>query len=181
MDAKINEGDILFFDTNVWINLFTPAKDNTDLQTQALREKASKFYKQAIEKKTKIYTSSLVLSEFINRSLRIMFAAEKSENPRKYSGTNAYKDVFRKSDEYAEYLEEALELVELNILAYSYKTEDAFNSFDICDYKTREGKENLDFNDYCIEHICRKRNYKLVTADMDYKKANTPCDVIYLV
>lgn len=178
-DFAIKKGDILFFDTNVWINLFTPTKEE-DLRTEILRNKAAACYKQALEKKVKIYTSSIVISEFVNRYLRIMYAAEKSENPKMYMGANAYKEVFRKSEKYREYLDEALDMVRLNILDAAERTDDAFSSFDINDYINRPGKENLDFNDYCIEHICRKRNYKLVTADMDYRKANTPCEVIYL-
>lgn len=178
-DFIINKGDILFFDTNVWINLFTPAKEE-DWRTEILRRKAADCYKQALEKNAKIYTSSIVVSEFVNRYLKIMYAAEKSANPMLYTGVNAYKEVFRKSKKYKEYLDEVLEIVSLNILDVAERTDDAFSSFDIDDYASRSGKENLDFNDYCIEHICRKRNYKLVTADMDYKKADTPCEVIYL-
>lgn len=180
-DIVIRKSDILFFDTNVWINLFVPAKEETDKLTEKVRENASAFFKEVLESGAKVYTSSIVLSEFVNKYLRIMFAAEKAEYPVKYGVKNAYKEVFRESKEYMDYLDEVLRMVELNILSVADKTEDAFSSFNLSNYQQREGREKLDFNDYCIEHICARRNYTLVTADTDYKKANTPCNVIYLI
>ena len=64
---KFNES--FFFDANIWIFLFCPIA-NTGRRKQDLY---SNFLQDLSHRKLGIYINSLVLSEFVNRYLRIEF------------------------------------------------------------------------------------------------------------
>ena len=63
------DGDKYFFDANIWLYFYCPIGN---YNRNTIRKYAA-FLKKAVNSKTSIYISSLVISEIVNRWLRLYF------------------------------------------------------------------------------------------------------------
>ena len=159
-DYEVKSGCSYFFDNNVWMLLFAGiAGTHKDRQ-----KKYSDLLKDIKNRDGSIFISSLILSEYINRSLRLSFnqwidieGRIKSETDfkRDYRGTQHYKDSLK------------VTLLEVNdILEMSERRPDDFNSINI-DSIFYEMSSDSDFNDSYYVELCDKNNMILVTDDTD--------------
>jgi predicted nucleic acid-binding protein len=155
---KIAQNEKVFIDTNILIYLFSP---NFVSSGSTQIDKYSKILELLLAKDAQIYISSVVVSEFINRILRIDYETHKSTYP-------DFKYDYRPSNEYKTTLR--LILRELKkILKISYTINDDFDGFDILDWYSKDVNNDLDFNDLHIAYIVDKNNLKLLTNDSDFK------------
>jgi predicted nucleic acid-binding protein len=144
----------IFFDTNVLIYIFWPTA------SYVFETNYSKALRNLQKQKNKLYISFIVISEAINRMLRIEY--------KKYTNYERFKD-FRHSYDGRQALDDIYTIVKNDIL----------NSFEIMDKAfNKEEIENLlemedaDINDLAIESICKENNMILLTNDSDFKHAD---------
>lgn len=143
-----------FFDTNVLIDLFYTQKP--DWSTLAY----SKIYKEMLEMGVNIYIDNTVLSEFVNRIIRVEYNLQQSLNPN--SGIT-FKN-YRNTEEGQERVREAYELV--NVILKSIKLDgEVLTKPDI---ESLLVVDEIDYNDKTIEHLCMSKEYVLVTNDIDF-------------
>ena len=154
---KISQNEKVFIDTNILIYLFSP--DFVSSSTHQV-EQYSKILEILLEKKAEIYISSVVVSEFINRVLRIDYAKNKDTYP-------DFKNDYRPSDEYKNTLRLILNQLK-KILKISHKINDDFDNFDVLAWYAKDRNNDLDFNDLHIAYIVDKNNLKLLTNDSDF-------------
>ena len=155
---NIAKNEKVFIDTNILIYLFSP--DFVSSNEQHI-EQYSKILEILLQNSAELYISSIVVSEFINRILRIDYEKNKELYP-------DFKQDYRKSQKYKETLN--LILKELKkILKISYKINDTFSDFDLLSWYQRDDNQNLDFNDLQIAFIIEKNNLKLLSNDSDFE------------
>jgi predicted nucleic acid-binding protein len=150
--------DIFFFDNNVWMYLFCPlANYNKNKQKHY-----SAFLQNITISRSTIFISSLVLSEFTNRYLRMDFEQWKDEQKmydtdfkRNYVGTERYNTT-------------VLEIKRnINqIMKFCEKSSDNFNAIDL--NIVLQHLSQIDFNDSYYLELAKISRWKIVTDDSDY-------------
>ncbi len=155
-------GKSFFLDTNVLLDLFYTHK--TDWSAVAY----SKLFKGMVARKMHIFIDNTVLSEFINRILRIEYKLSGAMGGK----TPATFKTYRNTDEGLEKVREAYDLVNV-ILKVVQLDGEVLNSDDI---QTLLVVDDIDYNDKTIEHLCVKKGYVLVTNDIDF--ADSEADII---
>ena len=155
---NISKNEKVFIDTNILIYLFSPDFVSSN---EKYIEQYSKILEILLQNNAQLYISSVVVSEFINRILRIDYEKNKDFYP-------DFKQDYRKSQKYKETLN--LILKELKkILKISHKINDTFGDFDLLSWYQRDNNQNLDFNDLQIAFIIEKNHLKLLSNDSDFE------------
>lgn len=93
---NINEADNIFIDANILIFLFSPSFVSSK---RFQVDKYSQIMTQLFQKKCKLFINQLVVSEFINKCMRIDF--ERNFN---INNDKDYKKDYRTSQEYKDTL-----------------------------------------------------------------------------
>lgn len=157
---KINSSDNVFLDTNILIFLFSPDfVSSNDYQVDTY----SKIFEILVEKQNNMYVNSLVISEFLNRCLRIDF----NKNFQVDNNAKHYKNDYRGSKEYKQTLKILLKLLHkmLNVFKIQ-QLDDGFSKFEtITEF---EKSDELDFNDLVISRTVLNQNLKLLSDDRDF-------------
>jgi predicted nucleic acid-binding protein len=161
-DLNLNFSTTLFFDTNIWLFLFSSiANYREDRQKQY-----SRLFDDAVQKSCPIYISSMVLSEFANVILKREFEKWKKETKKhdaKYKkdfvGTETYQE---KTELVKDQLNKILKLP--NIV----KAPDSFNSINVKNIFNKFGL--ADFNDAYINELVSTNDLILVTDDGDFER-----------
>ncbi len=156
---KILPEDKVFIDTNILIFLFSPSFVNS---REYQVEKYSSIYNKLLANQSELYVNELVISEFINRCMRIDF--ERNFN---ISDKKDYKKDYRPSEEYDTTLKIVLKQVK-KILKSVNQINDDFTNFDIV--KSVDTYLKSDFNDLIIAETVTKNNLKLLSDDGDFKR-----------
>jgi predicted nucleic acid-binding protein len=150
--------DKFFFDNNVWMYLFCPLADYKKLK----QKHYSAFLQSITTSRSTIFISSLILSEFTNRYLRMDFEQWKIENEifdadfkKDYVGTTRYKDTVT---EIKRNINQIMKLCD--------KTSDNFNALD-CDTILKH-LSYIDFNDSYYLELAKLGKWKIVTDDTDF-------------
>jgi len=125
-------------------------------------DKYSTVYAKMIEKKCTLFVNQMVISEFINRCMRIDF--ERNFNS---MGDKNYKADYRPSSEYKATLRIVLNQLK-KILKNVQLINDNFEAFDI--FEAYAEHEN-DFNDLIIAHTVKEKGLKLFSDDGDFKNS----------
>lgn len=155
---KISEHEKVFIDTNILIYLFSP--DFVSSNAMYI-DQYSKILDILVQKNAQIFISSVVVSEFINRILRIDYEKHKEIYP-------DFKKDYRNSQQYKDTLE--LILKELKkILKISQQLDDNFSEFDTFAWYKKDVNQDLDFNDLQIAFCIEKNNLKLLSNDQDFE------------
>jgi len=157
---KIDKKDKVFIDTNILIFLFSP--DFVSSREYQV-EKYSKILELLIVNNNELYINSLVISEFINRCLRIDFEKNFQDNNR----TKNFKRDYRNSDSYVKTLQiikkEIKKFLKLNVK----QIHDSFDKIDILE--ELEHLDKLDFNDLMIVKSIETYGLKLLSDDGDFR------------
>ena len=156
---QIQKNEKVFIDTNVLIYLFSPDFVSTN---QKQIDEYSQILDILLQKEANIYISSVVISEFINRILRINY----KKNIDKYPD---FKKDYRNSNEYKNSLNLILKQLK-KILQISIKIDDNFSEFEILEWYKKDINMDLDFNDLIISFIVENYKFKLLTNDKDFEK-----------
>ncbi len=154
---NINKDEKVFLDTNILIFLFSPSfVYSEEWQINKYNQIVSKL----LDNGNMMYINSHVVSEFINRCLRIDFDKNFNQNKDKN-----FKNDYRKSSDYDHALR--IILAELKkILSITSTVNDDFVSFDILlEYKNNA---QLDFNDLIIARTVINNNLMLLSDDRDF-------------
>lgn len=159
-DYEVKTGGSYFFDNNVWMLLFANiAGAHLDKQ-----RKYSNLLNDIRNRNCTIFISSLILSEYINRSLRLHFDQWIVAEGRIKSFTDFKKD-YRCTKDYYSSLKTTISEVD-DILQISERRPDDFNSIRIGDILNNMTTES-DFNDSYYVELCHRNNLILVTDDKD--------------
>lgn len=166
--CKVCPQDSYFFDNSVWLYIYGPIADNN---VKKQRE-YSAFLAEIRARGASLFVTSLVLSEFSNKCLRISF--ELWKKAKKSYGADFKRD-FVQSDEYKDAsLEISLNIK--SILKIAERKPDDFNSINM-----DEILDNLlciDFNDAYYIELCKRGNIMIVTDDRDFVKVRSGVRVI---
>ncbi|MBN1593810.1 MAG: PIN domain-containing protein [Candidatus Coatesbacteria bacterium] len=150
-----------FIDANIWIYLNGP---------QVKKDYKTREYSGALKKirdsHSAIYIDVLVLSEFINRYLRIKLAEWDSR------GVEATLKNFRSSSDYPAVAENIADAVR-GILKVCERIDSGFASVDIDSLIGDFGAKRLDFNDQILAEICRTQDLTMITHDGHFSR----CDI----
>ena len=164
--------DLFFFDNNVWMYLFcTLASYNKSKQKHY-----SSFLQSITTSRSTIFISSMVLSEFTNRNLRMDFDLWKDDTgkhdadfKKDYVGTVRYKETVQE-------IQRSIN----NIMKFCEKTSDNFNAIDLINVFTH--LSHIDFNDSYYLELAKFDKWKIVTDDSDfYKYANHNIEIVTLL
>ncbi len=152
--------DVFFFDNNVWMYLFSPIAEFNKRK----QKHYSSFLQSINTSGSTIFISSLILSEFSNRNLRMDFNIWKDEN----GVHNAdFKKDYVGTDRYIETVDE----IKINInkiIRMCEKTSDNFNAIEIDDVLSHFSY--IDFNDSYYLEMAKIAKWKIVTDDNDFSK-----------
>lgn len=162
---RVDSKDRVFVDTNILIFLFSPSyvKTNTDQV-----ERYSMVFSILIQKKCALYVNSHVISEFINRCLRIDFENNFNINKDKH-----YKSDYRGSMEYEKTIKIVLKQLKKILKSINHINDD-FESFDIS--QAYESTRENDFNDLIIADTVKRNNLKLLSDDKDFRNIGINID-----
>jgi predicted nucleic acid-binding protein len=150
--------DIFFFDNSVWMYLFCPLGD----YNKHKQKHYSSFLQSIQSSKSTIFMSSLILSEFTNRYLRMDFERWKDEtnNP-----DAKYKRDFIGIERYTETVQEIKRNIN-QIMKFCEKSGDNFNAVNLDSIFVHLSK--IDFNDSYYIELAKLDHWKIVTDDADF-------------
>lgn len=158
-----------FFDTNVWIYLFAPiAASRPDKQRQY-----SNLLQDILSRKAGLSISSIVLSEYTNRVLRIAFDNWKDATNQQDA---QFKHDFRPTQEYQTALTNVKHQVH-EILKITTRRPDDFHNINITSIISSMSA-TMDYNDAVMVWDCQSHGMCLVSDDKDITSANLPFTVI---
>lgn len=154
--------DVFFFDNNIWMFLFCPLGNYNRNKQKCF----SSFLQSVHSLNCTIFINSLVLSEFVNRYLRLDFELWKKEHQQHCAN---FKLDYIGTQRYSETVEE-IKVSLRNILKICEKGTDNFNTINL-DNVLKHLKE-IDFNDSYYLELAKISNWKIVTDDGDFVKYN---------
>lgn len=146
------KGRDIFLDANILIYLFWPTGKHYFEQNYA------RVFHSLLKQKNKLYVDFLVLSEVINRVIRI-----------EHAKTELKFKEFRDSQKGQETLSDIYLLVKDDILR---KFSVAGKVFDKEGIESNLVVDELDFVDKAILSLCQEHNFVLLTNDRDFKNSN---------
>lgn len=152
---------LIFFDANVLIYLFVPTGK------EYFENIYSSMFSLLIKHKNKLVIDFIVLSEFVNRAIRIDYERYLQLNNLDKSSLS-FK-TYRNETDGKQKLQQLYGLVANRILKYFNIVENGISSEDLVSMLSVDA---LDFNDKAIQHICRQNNFILLTNDVDYKETS---------
>lgn len=142
----------VFVDANILIYLFWPTGEKWYETSYA------KAYSQLLKNENQLYINFSVISEVINRIIRI--------EHKKYNEDQTFKR-YRNSADGEEVLEDIYAIFDEVILPRFEIVDKGFNKEEIEDFLVYD---ELDFNDKAIARICQEQDLLLLTNDGDFKK-----------
>jgi predicted nucleic acid-binding protein len=154
-----NPEDELLLDTNIWLRLYGPAAKSGDPRTTVY----SKALGEMLAANCQIYIDVLILSEYINRYVRLRHNLLKAR-----PGINPNFKQFRRSVEFKAIASDVAGDVR-QILKHCDRLESNFAALDITGLVKEFEKGDSDFNDQVLAELCKSRNLTLVTHDGDFK------------
>lgn len=150
------EDDGLLIDTNVWLRLNGP---------QVREDQKTRKYSDALRKirhaQGDVFVDILVLSEFVNKYLRIKYKAWKP------IPEASFKD-FRSSTDYPAVAKDIANAVR-GILKTCRPVNSGLESIDMEALLTDFEQKERDFNDQVLAELCASKNLALITHDGDFK------------
>jgi len=164
-----NKDDKFFFDTNIWMHLFCSVGKYFESDVNAY----SSFFQKILEVGAKIYTTSMVISEFFNAYCKVEYHLAKGERS---TVEFDYKKDFRKSREFDELIGLLKNIVKKKILKNTTKLNDSFEKINID--AIFDEKKDFDFNDQYFIELCKEHSIMIVTHDKDF--LDTEHDIVIL-
>lgn len=164
-DYQIKEGDVFFFDNNVWMYVFCPLANFKSKRQAAY----SKFLQYILSRKSHVFINTLVLSEFCNRYLKLDFdLCNKTGTPQVYT---SFKKDYVGSNQFKKTVKE-IKIHLANIIKMSQKCSDEFNAINIDE--VLELFQKIGFNDSYYTFQAKRKNWIIVSDDSDFSNNNIP-------
>lgn len=161
------KSDTITFDTNILIKLLYPVNyKNTYLAYENL-------FNEILHKKSNLIISSIQISEFINRCIRLQYTLYIEENN---LSNYDFKSHYRETTDYRDSMNAILEIVKSDILSN-------FTFVDDCFSKMQQNNIfiygfSYDFNDAFLVEFSKIYNAILVTDDTDFGNYNTNINIV---
>lgn len=150
--------------------LFSPISGSNNVQQKAY----GNLLKNIRTARATIYINSLVVSEYINRSLKLNYSLWRD---REFKGGNRfvdYKRNYRPTEDFDNAQKEAYNEMS-DILSIALRKPDDFNALKLDEVMNAKG---MDFNDAYYAHFCKLNRLILVTDDKDLQRS--PLDITIL-
>ena len=163
-DHEVSPSYAYLFDTNVWLFLYGPIAGTSSGKQKVYSE----LLNDVTSRGATVYTTALVLSEFINRYLRIAFESWKQQQK---DGSLQFKKDFRPTQEYRDQLALACFSVR-EILKVAEKYPDNFNATDVPRMLDRLSPA-CDYNDMYLVTSCEQGGFKMVSDDKDFEEVDS--------
>lgn len=143
------------FDTNIWLFLFCPIANHKSFVV----DKYSRFYFKILKSDAKIYTTTLILSEFINRYLRIDCTINEI-------AAKDFKKTYRPSAECTNTLKLIEDTVKRKILPNVVCLDDEMTKISFDD--VFRDCFSSDFTDSYFANLIRGKDISILTDDGDF-------------
>lgn len=156
--------DKLFFDANIWLNLLNPLGSKLP---EIYKENISEFYRKVLNAKSRIYITSMILSEFFNAYARNEFKTYEKIKNKKLN----YKRDFRDTYLFKNVIKDIQSLINDNILKDCIKLNDNFSSLNLNSINNNDDFTGYDYNDKFYSLLCESEDITIVTADKDFNKS----------
>lgn len=164
MNERYTENDInkvidrhIFFDANILMYLY--GNSNSD---KTIKSYSSIFSKLLKQKNTKV-VDYIVISEFINRFLRIGYESHLAFYDIEKSSLSFKR--FRNTEEGRDLEDDIYSIVKNDILTNFKITGTEFQKADILAFLHHS---SLDFSDKALEKVCLENDYVFLTHDSDF-------------
>jgi len=168
MKKHYKEEDILhlkertvFFDANIILSVFYTIDPNNWAQ-----KNYSRVFAKLLNNQNKISFDVIIVSEVINRALRMEYRTYLRKNGIKEKDLS-FKN-FRDSEAGRHAWRKTSDMMRNVIFPFFLVDEKSWNKDEIDRVLTQEG----DFNDQLIANLCIEKNYILLTNDADFKNDN---------
>lgn len=170
-DYTVGPSDKFFFDTNVWLFINGPMAGTNEPK----QKKYSSLLQQILSRKAGLYVTSMVVSEYVNRVMRMKFNFWRDAD--RSNRINAeYKRDYRSTSDYEEALKGAVLQVK-EILSLASRRPDDFHRIDM-DLLLQKLGRNCDYNDAYIIRCCEQDHLTLVSDDKDMQKVDSPITLL---
>ena len=147
--------DHLFLDANVWLYLYGPQQSPASSYVRTY----SDAYKRILSDKSKIYIDVLIISEFVNRYIRLKHEL--------IQPTVSFKD-FRNGPFFKIHAQSTADEVR-RILKHCSRIESGFEKLNMEKLLNDFVAGGSDFNDQIISKLCKDKKLSLVTHDGDFR------------
>lgn len=155
-------GKDIFVDANVLIYLFWPTGQ------YSYESDYARVFRNLLRQGNNLYVNFLIISEVVNRILKIEFQKLKSNSNQSFK----FKD-FRNSEVGRDVINDIYLIVQTEILSRFEIIDKTFNKNDIEGFLM---VDQLDFVDKATVSICSENNLVLLTNDRDFK--NSGLDIL---
>lgn len=163
---QFQASDRLFFDANIWIELFD-CRSNRDKNINSdFRKIYNGAFARALKSKSRLFAHPFVISEFVNRLLR-----DEHNFLLKLNEAHSDYKMWRQSGSYRIY-SEVVAARTRQILAPCTLIEDNFDNDALLDCLTNFEEDSRDLNDEFLIKICERHDLTLVTHDGDFSHCN---------
>ncbi|MCK5202189.1 MAG: hypothetical protein KAR21_27740 [Spirochaetales bacterium] len=162
--SQINKEKV-FFDANIWIFIYCEIANSKKIKI----DKYSRVFKSLIKAGNPIVIDLAIISEFVNRYLRIAYSNHLRKNKLKSKAFD-YKRHYRITDDFNEAWENVCNIVNHRILPYAEISNFEYNQKSL-GALLDSTKLDTDFNDNHIMNLCRRNKMYLLTDDGDFKKS----------
>jgi len=157
---SFNKNDNLFLDANIWIYLYGPAQ---------LYCTPKSIYSKALSRirtfRSKIFIDVQVLSEFINRFVRMEYDSLPGDKK-----PETFKE-FRKSHDFNGVAKE-IAIQAKKIVNSATRIDSGFRTVDIDSLLKEFSTGDSDFNDQIFVELCKSEGFTFVTHDSDFGKSD---------
>ena len=162
--------DRIVLDTNILIKIFHPLNYSASEKDEEYEE----FYAALVRNKSMLLLSSVQISEYINRCIRIQFGLYKRDN--QHANTYQFKEDYRGTRDYLDNMNSIINTVKDDIIPYFSTIDDGFKA--IAPENIYLCNISYDFNDALLAEITKAQNAYLVTDDSDFINYSNSIDLI---
>ena len=150
--------------------LFSPISGVNNMQQRAY----GNLLRSIQSAKAAIFINSLVVSEYINRSLKLNYSLWRDREFKSGNRFVDYKRNYRSTEDFDNAQKEAYDEMS-DILSIAHRKPDDFNALKLDEVMNAKG---MDFNDAYYANFCKLNRLILVTDDRDLQ--NSPLDITIL-
>lgn len=164
---KPKSSDNILLDTNILLDLFYP------LDFESTSSKYEILFDNIIKEKSRLLITSIQISEFINRCIRIQFKLYQNSIQ---DQTLEFKRDYRSTKDYHEKMDAILDIVKSDISTHFTFIDDGFSRMEY--QKIFVYGFSYDFNDALLIEVARQHNAILITDDSDYANYRTNIKIV---
>jgi predicted nucleic acid-binding protein len=156
----------ILLDTNIWIYLFCPLGHSKEF----IVKKYSLAFNRLIHSNNKLYIDVMILSEFINRYLRLAYYVYMKNN--NIETDFDFKKDYKQTDDFKETIQLIVSTIKNKILLKVSVANFNYENNNIVELIDNLKDKMTDFNDLHFEKLCKTKGFILLTDDSDYSDSS---------